>query len=49
MRKFGIGLAIAIASVGAARAADLPTKKGGRGCARQLLRKRLDMARFDGR
>ncbi len=27
MRKFGIGLAIAIASVGAARAADLPTKK----------------------
>ena len=29
MRKLGIGLAIAIASVGAARAADLPTKKGG--------------------
>jgi predicted porin len=28
MRKIGIGLAIAIASVGAARAADLPTKKG---------------------
>jgi predicted porin len=28
MRKLGIGLAIAIASVGAARAADLPTKKG---------------------
>ena len=27
MRKLGIGLAIAIASVGAARAADLPTKK----------------------
>jgi predicted porin len=28
MRKLGIGLAIAIASVGAARATDLPTKKG---------------------
>jgi predicted porin len=28
MRKLGIGLAIAIASVGAARAADLPTTKG---------------------
>ena len=28
MKKLGIGLAIAIASVGAARAADLPTKKG---------------------
>ena len=28
MRKLGIGLAMAIASVGAARAADLPTKKG---------------------
>jgi len=28
MRKLGIGLAIVIASVGAARAADLPTKKG---------------------
>ena len=28
MRKLGVALAIAIASVGAARAADLPTKKG---------------------
>ena len=28
MRKFGVGLAIAIASVGAAHAADLPTTKG---------------------
>ena len=27
MKKLGIGLAIAIATVGAARAADLPTKK----------------------
>jgi predicted porin len=28
MRKFGVALAIAVASAGAARAADLPTKKG---------------------
>jgi predicted porin len=28
MRKFGVGLAIAVASAGAAHAADLPTKKG---------------------
>ncbi len=28
MRKFGAGLAIAVASVGAAHAADLPTTKG---------------------
>ena len=44
MRKLGIGLAMAIASVGAARAADLPTKKGVAPATRQLLRKRLDMA-----
>ncbi len=44
MKKLGVALAIAIASAGAARAADLPTKKEVARRRRQLLRKRLDLA-----
>ena len=47
MKKLGIALAMAIASAGAASAADLPTKKGVARAARQLLRERLDLARLD--
>ena len=44
MKKLGVALAIAIASVGAARAADLPTKKEVAAAAGQLLRERLELA-----
>ena len=43
MKKVGVALAIAIASLGAARAADLPTKKEAP-AAPELLRERVDLA-----
>ena len=50
MKRFGVALAFAIAAVGAARAADLPTEKAAAvGAAGELLCELLDLARFNSR